>query len=241
MSIGLTETQLADIPISMFNPIGLIERPSMDRLQVSLADIASRISSELDDLVVNLISSPTAEDFKASRKALFPSYIKLSTALSNIVLAKLDAADLRGLIEESLSALEAEVAEKASTYFGDEAHHELLFSIATLRSAYRWIPHLLAYSPAENARQEDMELALKFSAEATWSNFHLAGLIAALRSNRTILPEILQELLIGLRFSVMVYANVRAALELRNIPNVRYSEKLDSAWDEEDEALANAD
>jgi hypothetical protein len=235
------ETQIEDAPASMFIPVGLVEEPARERLQVSYADIARRISTELDELAIQMLAVPTAEDFAVLRKTLFPSYVNLTRALGNIILAKLDEAELAGLVDASLSALEAEITSKAPAYFGDDAYQEILFSIATLKSAYRWIPHLLSNKPKEGSQQEDIELGRKFSGAAMWCNFHLTALVMALRKDQTIIQEILQALLAGLRSSVMVYAYVRAALELRNIPNARYSEELDLSWDAEDEALANAD
>jgi hypothetical protein len=241
MSIGLTEAQLDIIPGSMFIPVGLVEQPARDRLQVSYAEIAQRISAELDDLANQILTAPTVEDFAASRDTLFPSYVKLSQALGNIILAKLDKAELPGLVDASLAVLKAEVASKAALYFGDDAVLEILFAISTLKSAYRWIPHLMSGKVANESRLEDIELARNFTGAAMWSNFHLTALVRALRNNQTIIPEILHELLDGLRSSVMVYAFVRAALDLRNIPYARYSEGLETSWDAEDEALANAD
>src|SRR5262249_18132519 len=234
MSIRSVEAQIAEIPFLAFNPVGPIEQPAIGRLQVSLADIAQKITNELEEIVLDVIKSPTIEDFYLLRKEIFPSYMKLSLGLSNVVLAKLATSDLPGVLEGSLSIMEGEVANYEGAYFGDEARHEILFSISTMKSAYRLIPHLLTNDVSENARQEDMALARAFTSAAAWASFHLQGTMIAIRRDVAIIPEILQELLEGLRLSVMMYANVRAGLELRNIPDSRYRDELVVTWDTED-------
>jgi hypothetical protein len=93
----------------------------------------------------------------------------------------------------------------------------------------------------EELRQQDMELARQFNGASIWSNFHLQALVSLLRQQRTAIPEVLEKLLEGLRHSVMVYAYVRQALDLRHIVDEKYSEELVISWDDEDGALANAD
>jgi hypothetical protein len=242
MSIGLAETGIAEAPISLFNPIGLVEEPVLDRLQVSVAEIVKGIGEELTDIAIQIVNSPTAKDFSALRKQLFPSYIQLATALGHMVLAKIDKADLPGLIEASFTELESKTMPKARDYFGDETYNEILFSVATLKSAYRWVPRLLSANPSdERLWPEDIKLARDFTTTATWAQFHLHCIKIALDKNQTIIPEVLQQLLEGVRLSLMAYSYVRAALNLRNIPEIGSDEGWSTSWDAEDEALANAD
>ena len=86
----------------------------------------------------------------------------------------------------------------------------------------------------------DNELAHKYGTSSIWAFMHLQCLDLSIRLQKAIDQEILSELLGGLRQSVMAYAYVRSALDLRNVPNARYSEKLSADWDQEDEALANS-
>jgi hypothetical protein len=91
--------------------------------------------------------------------------------LGNIVRAKLDDADLPGLIEASFNAVESEIEKRAQSYFGDEITREIIFSVSTLKSAYRWLPHLGTSPEPDGHETEDRELCQQFGLAATWSHF----------------------------------------------------------------------
>lgn len=237
-----TEGQLAVIPAFTFSPVGFVEEPTMDKLQVGYAQIAERISKQLDEVTVRVISATTSAEFQRLREALFPSYVNLHMALGNIVIAKLDLSELPTLVDASFNELEADFRATGPAYFGGEATDELLFSLATLNSAYRLVPKLLSTMPLEAANlQQDMELARKFTWAAIWSSFHLRGLRTALQKGSPIAREVVHELLEGLRLSVMAYSYVRTALDLRTALDARYEEPLAVTWDDEDEALARSE
>ena len=213
----------------------------MDKLQVGFAQIAERIIKQLDEVTVRVISAATSTEFQRLREALFPSYVNLHLALGNVVLAKLDPNELPTLVDASFSELETEFRAAGPAYFGEDATSELLFSLATLKSAYRLVPQLLDTTLEVGYREQDMELARKFTWAAIWSSFHLRGLRTALQKGSPIVREVVQELLDGLRLSVMAYSYVRASLDLRKSLDVRYEEPLAVTWDDEDEALARSE
>lgn len=237
MAMALTENQMPKLYEATFNPVGFEEEPTRQGLQVSLAEIAQRIFHELNEISLQAIRSPSGGEFKVLRDRKFQSYVNFSMALSNVVLAKLEV-DSSLLIEASFSKLEEDFTSKGPSYFGDEACREVLFSISTLRSANRWISHLNAVKPDEKHRKRDVELAREFSFAAMWSNFHLNCLELALHRNEVVNQEVFQELLEGLRSSVMAYGYVREALDLRDTVSSRYPQELKSQWDKEDQALA---
>jgi len=225
----------------MFNPIGLIKGSVKGRLQPSFVDIVERISKQIEDIVADVLIAPTPEEFNRMRESFFPSYVQLSQALSHVVLAKLDQAELPSFIEDSFVALESAVIPEAASYFGEDAYQEILFSIGTMKRTYRWLPFVRSNKPEDSLRQRDAELACDFNTASMWADFHLEVLMTAAHKKVTTLPEILQELLDGLRLSVMAYSYIREALDLRKVPDIHHGETLDVLWDEEDEALANAD
>ena len=241
MSTGLINDQVPAISEPRFKPVSFSEEPARERLQVPLAEIADKVFSQLGQISLQAMKSSSRASFKSFRKGLFQSYVKLSMALGNIVFAKLEPADLPGLIEACFQKMEKEFASKGISYFSDDAYREILFSLSTLKSAHRWIPELNSNKPADSLRSQDRELASKFFSSAMWSQFHLDCLIMAIRTSEPINQEVLQELLDGFRLSVMAYSYVRTALDLRNIPSDRYQDRLDAKWDAEDEALAQAE
>ncbi|SRR5258706_6020607 len=240
MSVGLQELQIADVPVSVFNPVGLAEKPTVDRLQARAASAAEDIFRLLEDVSFQVANCPTATDFREYRTSVFPSYVDLMAALGSVVRAKLNPSDLPGLIEASFSEMEA--AFSSGSYFSDETRQEILFCVTTLKSAHRWLPHLLSNQPLDDeVRQENMKLARSFTSAATWANFHLVALRMAQGRDQNVVPEVQQELLDGLRHAVMAYSYVRQALDLRHVLDDRYAEEIVIPWDGDDQVLANAD
>lgn len=242
MSVGLAEYQAASAPVSVFSPVGLAEGPAVERLSKRLANAATNIFELLDEISDQISNCRNAKEFLAFREEVFPYYSHLMSGLGSIMNAKITPSDLSSMIESSFDRLEATFASDYSkTYFGPEAYYEIRFCISTLRGATRWLPYLIAHKVSEERRAQDREFAGNYQSAATWTNFHLAGLAMALKDKQPIMPDVLQELLDGLRGAVMVYAYVRQSLDLRDVLAERYAEPLAITWDAEDEALARAE
>jgi hypothetical protein len=239
MSVGLPES--GNIPVSPFNAFSLMGESAFMRLTTPIADIAERINEQLQDMAVQVTGCLSASDFKQLRDELFPKFLKLVIAQNNVVLAKIDKAELPQLIQLSFTDLENTFATAGIDYFTDDEHKEILFSISTLKSATRLVPQILGTKTSEELMEQDIKLSSEFFVHVNWSMFHLMGLAHVLGRNKIIVPEVFQEMLDGLRSSVMAYAAIRQALDLRNALAERYSGDISASWDEEDEALARAD
>src|SRR5262249_20942541 len=150
-----TEGQLETIPICTFNPIGFAEQPTIERLQQSYAEIAERISKQLDEVTIRVINAGSGEEFEQLREKLFPSYVNLHLALNNIITAKLDLNELPQLAAASFGELEIEFAANGPAYLGEDAFGELSFSLASLKSAYRLVPLLLGHPLEQRDRKAD--------------------------------------------------------------------------------------
>jgi hypothetical protein len=241
MGVDVLDNKSLDFPMSIFDSIGLVEKSAIRKLQQPIADISSRLNEQMDDLVVTTLCAPTLEDFLAIRGKALRSYRRLVVALSNTLRAKVNEVDLPILLEESFEVLESEIPAKAEEYFGEDTAEEIRFSLSTLRSAYRWIPHLMAAPVPPDRKNDDREISHNFFLSSTMAQFHLDALRITLWENYALIPEVVHELLQGLRQSVMTYAYVREALDLRNHLDARYAEKPQMSWDADDETLAKAD
>ncbi len=241
MSVGLAEYQAVNVPIIAFSPVGLMEQPTVDRVENRLGATVRTLFELLNEVSDQISRCRNAEEFRAFREEAFPSYSQLLSSLGSISNAQVARKDLPGLIEASFSTLEREFSSQESRdYFGDEAFYEIQFCVSTFRSGVRWLPFLITHKPADELRPQDLELARNYQSSASWTYFHLCGLGIAFSKRQTIAPDVLQELLDGLRHAVMVYAYVRQALDLRS-PVEESIEPLTITWDAEDEALARAD
>jgi hypothetical protein len=241
MSVGLPDSQ-GDISLSPFKSFGLIGESALLRLSSPIADIAGKIRQQLLEMTVQVTGCLTASDFRQLRDELFPQFLKLVTAQNDVVMAKVDKAELPQLIQSSFGELEDTFTSDGISYFTDDEQKEILFSISTLRSATALFPQLIALKVDDKELiAQDVELASQFLVHLNWSIFHLCALVHVMARNKIIVPEVLQEMLDGLRSSVMAYAAIRQALDVRNAFAERYQEAISASWDAEDEALAHAD
>jgi hypothetical protein len=248
MGVGLPQIQLVANPMSGFHPIGVVGQSATGRLQASFAEIVNRLLREQEEIAIQAAKAINAEDFKARRAKLYLEYLNLTKAVSNVVLTKVDQTsltdimDLASMLETSFSSLEEEIETHGALYFAESDQAEIMFSAVTLKNAYMTIPRFLGVKLDQSLLSQDKELGENFGLTAIWAQFHLEGLMAAMRKNLTVVPDVLSELLEGLRQSVMAYSYVRQALDLRNLLDDRYSDDLGAVeWDADDEALARAE
>lgn len=237
MGMSVIEARISDIPATPYSVAAFAEEP-LRKLQHDLADIAISISKRLNDICLGLITVPTVDDFIALREVTFPSYFQLTMALNKIVISSLDPALFHRLAQESLARTQEHFTPAAELYLDKASYQEAIFSITTLQSAQKWIPRLALTKPSDLSK--DHELSEQYGTSAIWSFMHLQCIDLSIRLQRPLGQDLLGPLLGGLRQSVMAYAYVRSALELRNVPDARYGETLLTDWDDEDEALANS-
>jgi hypothetical protein len=202
----------------------------------------------MEDVATQAIKASSAEEFKAQRVRFYAEYLSLAKAVSGVVLAKLDPCDrtalvmnLGGLLDSSFTELEDEMETHGALYFADEVLQEIMFCVTTLKSAYMTVPRFFSAQLDPSLAEQDKKLGDDFAVAATWTQFHLEGLRFAMKKNLSVVPEVLQEFVDGLRASVMAYSYVRQAVDLRNLLEERYSKEFEATWDEEDEALAHSE
>ena len=242
MSILALEGQITQIPEVTYAAAGVAKESDFRQLRVGFAEIAERISKQLDEIASRLLGVTCVEEFDPLRSQEFASYMRLCTAFTNVALTVIDQNEFAHILQDSLVKTESKFAASAHAYLGDEDYREALFSITNLRSAQRLLPALIIHSPMNaDDRCRDRELAKLYVTANVWANMHLHCLQLAIEKNQLVAQEILNRLLEGLRQSLMAYAYAREALDLRGVNQARYANALDVIWDAEDEALAKSD
>ncbi len=213
----------------------------LERLRPNFASVIKLLAREMDDVAIPLIRCRNRREFESVLTERFPSYVKLSMAIANVVRSVVKDSDYARLVQEGLDDIEKKFCAEENAYLGADEKREIMFSLATLKKAFRLIPELLSRPiPAESAEQ-DNQLAGAFGIQTILFQLHMQCLIVAINRKESLNPEVLEEIIEGLRGSVLAYASIRQALELRGFSASRYSEKLGPiAWDEEDEAFANS-
>lgn len=224
------------VPPLAFN-LAVAQESSLEKAPSDLAEIGQRIAGQMHDICLDLLACTTVKELRSKREKVFPLIFRFAKALTHILLITVEPKDYPRLIERSLTESRNKFVSEGSQYFGDEECKEVLFAIATLKSAQRLIPLIISNKPSDAAK--DAEFSEQYAFANVWAGFHLDCLQLALSRREPLSKDILHELLDGLCVSVEAYSYARAALDLRgiNLP----SEKLKASWDEEDEALAHAD
>ena len=244
MSVSIRETVVETTPAGLqaflFCSASFPEEETIDKLQANRAKIARLVYAEIDSVVAHLVECVSVEEFRYLRKKVLPPYFKLSLAMSNLVQSTMiDERDHAAIVQEGLTRLEQKFQAEGSLYLGADVNQEAIFSISTLKRAYRWLPRMLSRELPQERVEDDKELAGNFAEYVLYSQFHLDCLRFALRHHKTIASEVSTEILEGLRSSLMAYTCVRRGLELRGFLDHKTTELENLEWDDEDEMLAN--
>ena len=110
MSGDIAEAQLAGFSASPFYAIGLMERPAFGKLQVSLAEVAELIKAEIDDIALEIVNSPTVEDFrKPGTQGCRGESLALTEQVRCIARKRLDPKRVTRLESVALASVEAGV------------------------------------------------------------------------------------------------------------------------------------
>jgi hypothetical protein len=240
---GLQEVQAVTVPFAV-SSVGVLEKSATKKLQPSFGDIVRTVLTEIDDLGIRAAKAPSVSAFKKERAdKLYPVFVRLTRAISELLEAKLDKSDLRGMREASSKVIQDEVEAKWASHFSDETQKEVLFALNALNSAQSLVLRVTSADLPDDPEvvEANEKLRKDYNLAAQWAHFHFEILRAAFTHKITIASDVLQEILVGLRLAVMAYAFIRQGAELRHILDDRYTEEFDVIWDEEDAELANAE
>lgn len=220
--------------------VGLPSNRSARELSGKAEDLFKGITGLLDDLLKNAIDKRTGPDFTAARGEDFAKYFSIVRALSSLVHVIVPKPVIEQLIGESFSELEAELREQGLARFGTAARDQAVFTVWTLRKISRLISKIAKSDPlSEEAKATDREFGNEFSFYAIWAQFHLDCLVASIRYDRMIRPEVLMEICDGLRAAVNAYGLIRQAVELRTT-NAEEPSAAPYVWDDEDQILLDS-
>lgn len=201
------------------------------------ADLIRSLMSVLDMQLVNVLGSRSSAEFVEARKGTWFSYVRARRALSDTMANLISASELEMLSSSALIRIDADVDGSREPLLGDAVAEQMKFSmwiIGKMRALGNEI------SKAESPKKTgDCDLDLKLNEEfllySTWAQFHYDCVLAAMKFNKEVAPEVRDVIVDGLRAWVNACAIMEEALELRVAPP-EYSEHP-LPWDEEDEQL----
>ena len=232
--LDLDEMERPTAPFSFFS---VSDSAVARELRPNLGDIVRSIKTEIRSLIHLLLVCPSAETFRMERAKVFGKYLLFAKVLSKITLTDTDSLVHQQLVQGALAAQERQLREKGGDLFGGEATAEAIFSLVTMRRAYRLIPQILARDTER--KDEDRNTAKQFGVSAVWASLHLDVLMASVSDGKTLPLDVLTEILQGLRSAITAYACAREGYNLRYPPTEPGLFPV-VEWDEEDKALAES-
>jgi hypothetical protein len=183
------------------------------QLAAPAVEVFKGIRESVDQLLLAAIETRTKEQYQKAFSEVFPKFAGITLALAGFSRAVVPQPIVNRLARESICEMEADFREKGLAAFGADVKQQAMFTIWTLRKISELLIEIADKKPSDP--KQDAEFSQQFNLYAIWAKFSLDCLLMALRLNRTIYPEVLEELLDGLRSMVNAYAWARKGLELR--------------------------
>lgn len=192
----------------------------------------------VEELLIQVVSSRNAEEYRASYEEVLPKYVAFLTAYGNIIRGSLTPRSLKQLNYESLLELEAVFRTSGMESFGELIKDQAIFATWTLRHMNELVRSLAAESVAESHREGDQELAHMCCVAIFQTRFSLDCLIIAMNRGVAVFPDVLAGLSDGLRTAVNAYAYARQGHLLRQDVATKPLPPIE--WDDEDDMLLAA-
>lgn len=190
-------------------------KASARTLSPSAIDVFKGCYEAVKQALSAVIETRTAADFNRVFQREFPRYVSLSLAMSKFASAVIPEPLIEQLTRESICEMEAEFRENGLAAFGTAVRDQALFTVWTLRKISELVSQIIATKPQESKKKEDSECRANFTLCMFRAQFSLDCLSASLETRQAIYPQVLEELVDGLRAMVNAYAWARRGLEFR--------------------------
>ena len=235
MSSALESSQAPSMSLDGIINLARFPRRASRTLRERPSQIIKLLIDERETILVRFVTSRSVGEFRRLRELLLSRYVHLVRSISDCMAAVVDDDSLTyELAQDSLRDLERSFSKKGVEHLGAGASKEALFSLATLMKVYRLLPEVRSKKPPSRRLKRDRELGKNFDFAFLWAHIHLDCMVLALERRVQPTTEVLEEILDGMRKSVMAYSYLRQGLELRETAG----KKLKAPeWDDEDQVL----
>lgn len=204
--------------IGVGEPVPFVAFPSKrsaKQLSGSTEELVRTIVTVIDQLTVSAIEKRTAVEFTAVWNEVFPNYARIMCALGALSKALIPPLILDQVTADSLCEMEADFRNHALPAFGSAIRDQALFTVWTLRKINDLAHQLSTAELTEDDKGKENNFAKLFIYHGLRMRFHLDCLLAAIRHEHPIYPEVLASISDGLRSGVDAYAWIRQCVDLR--------------------------
>ena len=214
-------------------------KSSARTLSPNITDILNGCAEQIRTLLCNVVETRTIAEYRQEFDRSFPKYLSLMLAMSHIANAVIPRESIESLSRESICEVEADFrAKEAAEAFGEAVRNQVLFTVWTLRKINDVVDQINAAKVEPSKRKVDRENCFKFTFCLFRGQLSLDCFNLALATHKPIYPEVVDQLIDGLRGMVNAYAHAREGLELR-VPTEEPKCNVPS-MDDEDNALLGA-
>jgi hypothetical protein len=229
-------------PLGLDSLLGFVGLPSArtsskQELTAKTEEVLRATTAVVDGLLLRAIEAKTKREFNDLK--VFGRYAQLVTWLTRFVNVMVSPQVIEVLSAQSFSELESDFRDQGLTRFGIAARDQAMFTIWTMRRTNNLLSKIhSAGAPPAALLGQDAEIASEFTACAAWTAFNLDCLLAAIRFDKPIQPDVLTEIQEGLLAAVNAYGLARRGLDLRSThiePTI-----VNAPWDEEDQELLDS-
>jgi len=190
------------------------EKSAKKQLSGTADEVVKTIASVLEQMFTLAIDQRTSEEFSAVKAQVFPQYMQVVVSLAAIVSATVPAAVIARLTAESFNELEADIREHALAAFGADMRDRAMFTVWTLRKIADLLSLIAGQKIVTEDARKEKEFLASFLVHALSARFNIDCLRLAMRTHRTIYPEVHPILEDGLRSVVDAYAWIRQMVDL---------------------------
>jgi hypothetical protein len=206
----------AERPEGLFSFLVSRAKRAQRSLAPSASDVLKGCADVIGVILRSAIETRTKAEYDRVFNNLFWKYAAVTAALSQFATAVIQKPLLEQLVRESICEIEADFREKGLAAFGTAVRDQTMFTAWTLRKINELTDQIIALPVPADRRSEDAELSRKFNHHALRAQFSLDCLNLALDCEQAIYPEVLEQLIDGLRSMVDAYTWARRGLELRS-------------------------
>jgi len=210
-------------------------KSSTRSLTPSSSEVLRGCWDAIEQILRSAIESRTKADYERIFESSFPKYVSLTSAISHFATAVIPKPVREQLVRETICELEVDFRDKGLVNFGATVRDQAMFTVWTLRKVSELTTQIMEAPLDKSRRTDDEEFCCNFNINALRAQFSLDCLETSLRTDRAIYPEVLEEIVDGLRSMVNAYTWARRGLELR-VPSEELILEI-SPVDDEDRAL----
>lgn len=220
---------LGDLPAFVTLP-----SKSSHELSSDAQGVFNKIAEVRTNLILTTIEAQTRDEFIVLRAKVFSDVVRTNKAMGSLARVMVPAPALDRITWQAFAELEAELTEYGVRKFGEEAKEQAIFTVWALRKINRLLSKILTKPLEGEQAEKDREIAKEFSFYLLWAYFHLECLVAAMRYDKPIQIDVLDEICDGMRAAVNSYGLLRQGLSLRLTQDPAPE---DIEWSEEDKEL----